>query len=74
MYYGHMSSFGWIGGWFFMVLFWGAVIWLIIWLINKGQNNCKKIHRTPLEIAKERYAKGEISKKEFDYMKKELRG
>lgn len=68
MYYiGHMGYFGW----FWMVLFWGAFIWLIVWLINKSREPEQK-EKTPLQIAKERYAKGEITKKHFDEMKKDL--
>jgi len=68
MYYiGHMGYFGWFG----MILFWGAFIWLIVWLINKNKEQEPK-EKTPLQIAKERYAKGEITKKQFDEMKKDL--
>jgi putative membrane protein len=66
-YYGY--GFGYLG-WILMVLFWVGIIWLIVWLINQG----KKGHsgKTADEILKERYAKGEISKKEFDEIKKEI--
>lgn len=55
------------------VIFWGVVIALVVWGIKKtterGDTNEKK---NPLDIAKERYAKGEISKEEFDKVKKDL--
>lgn len=70
---------GWwmIFGGIWMLAFWGAVIALIIWGIkkiaersNSGENTTGK--STPLDIAKERYARGEISKDEFEQMKKDL--
>jgi putative membrane protein len=64
MYYmGFFSGFG-------MILFWVAFIWLIVWLINKNKEPEKK--ETPLQILKERYAKGEITKKQYENMKKEI--
>jgi len=60
-------------GWFFMVFFWVLVISAIIWLIKAlttgGQNNNGG---QPLEILKQRYARGEITKKEFEEIKKEI--
>ncbi len=70
-YYG----FGWGMGLFgalIMVLFWVAVFWFIIWLTR--QTNQQRFGngkgRNHLDIIKERYAKGEITKKEFEQMKK----
>lgn len=71
MYFGGMGLFGG----FSMLLFWGGFIWLIFWLIkqnNESRNN-DYIDKNPLEIAKERYASGEITKKQFDQLKKDLR-
>jgi putative membrane protein len=55
------------------VLFWGAIIAVVVWGIKKaterGSTNEKK---NSLDIAKERYAKGEISKEEFEQIKKDL--
>ncbi len=62
------------GGW--MLIFWIALVALIIWgivkLSQRGGSNSSTPKRDPLDIAKERYAKGEISKEEFEQIKKEL--
>jgi len=62
-------------GWIFMLVFWGLVIWGIFALIRGGigHSNCKEHgEKTPLDILKERYAKGEINKEEFEEKKKDL--
>jgi len=70
-----MGFFG-IFGFIFMIVFWVLVIWLIVALVRKlsyhdapWQQTEKK---TPLAILKERYAKGEINKEEFEEKKKDL--
>ena|SRR3989338_2600707 len=65
-----MMGFGMGFGFLFMLLFWGAIIWIIVTLVNASQSN--KSDSDSLTILKKRYAKGEISKKEFESMKKEL--
>lgn len=72
-YYGD----GWYGmggfGWLFMILFWVAVVWLIVWLVNQNKPSGGRYeNKNPIDILKERYAKGEITKKEYNEMKKEL--
>ena len=69
IYLGHMSGFGWGGMMIFWILFIGFIVWLI-WQNQPKQNNLDK---TALQIAKERYAKGEIRKKEFEEIKENLR-
>lgn len=72
-----LTSYGGFGfGWIFMIFWWiliiAGVIVLIQWITtqSRGSNN----HKSALEILNERYAKGEIDKKEFDKRKKDLKG
>jgi putative membrane protein len=72
---GHM--WGWGAGWWWLVMpigvivFWGGVIALIIWAIRQfsegrgGGDNA-------IEIARHRYARGEISREEFDQIRRDL--
>ena len=62
---------------FWMVVFWGAIVALVVWGIKKltergslalgAPETC-----VPLDIAKERYARGEISREELDQIKNDI--
>ena len=59
------------------MVFLGGVIALIVWGIKKltertGSKLDTSMKHNPLDIAKERYAKGEISKEQFEQLKKDL--
>jgi putative membrane protein len=63
------------GAW--MMLFWAAVVGLVVWLVirltrRSDTNGRDDGRRTPLEIARERYARGEISREEFEQIRKDL--
>jgi putative membrane protein len=75
---------GWGSGWGWimmigMILFWvliiGAMVWLAIVMFRRpggiaggpGAGN-----ETPLEILKKRFARGEISRDEYERMKRDL--
>lgn len=66
-----MMGFGMGFGFIFMLLFWGLVIWLIVTLINTSQSN--KNEPDSLTILKKRYVSGEITKKKYEEMKREVR-
>jgi len=67
--YGGMGS-GMVWYWIIGIL----ALALVVWLIAKsaGQKNTPNQSKSALEILKERYAKGEIDKKEFEKRKKDL--
>jgi putative membrane protein len=55
------------------VLFWCPFIALVIWFIFRfGKANSSVTKQTPIDIAKERYAKGEITQDQPDQIKKDL--
>jgi putative membrane protein len=63
------------GGW--MIIVWVLIIALIVWgviaLVKRGSSTSDTSQKhDPLDTAKVRYAKGEISKEEFEQIKKDL--
>ena len=64
---------GWlVFGGIFMLLFWGAIIALIVWGVKKLGERGGGTGSSALDIVKERYARGEISQEEFEKIKKSL--
>jgi putative membrane protein len=56
-----------------MVVFWGGVIILVIWAVKKlSLRSGGGESRGALDILKERYARGEINKEQYEQMKKDL--
>ncbi len=69
-FFGNAMWFGWI--------FWVAIIVLIVWAVSNSSgrrryhNNNYPSQETPIDILKRRYAKGEITKEQFDQMKRDI--
>ena len=68
---------GWAGG-LLMALVGIAFVALVIWGVVRltGHNGCCSTtavtKQSPIDIAKERYAKGEITKEQYEQIKRDL--
>ena len=69
-YYNYGYSSFWNGIWIIVLI--GAII-LVIWISYKLARKAKE-PEMPINILQRRYAKGEISKKQYEDMKKEIEG
>ena len=73
---GMMGGFGW--GWFmpiFPILFLGLIIWAVVALArgsseSRGTDSSKA--DSAMEVLKQRYARGEINKEEYEEKKKDI--
>ena len=66
------GGWGMLFGGIWMLVFWGGLIALIVWGITRLTKHESTTKYTPLEIAKERYARGDISKEQFEQIKHDL--
>ena len=75
---------GWGWGWMafgaaWMVFFWGAIVALVAWAISRltgdrqGTEGRRSESRSALDIAKERYARGDINREQFEQLREDLR-
>lgn len=75
---GMMGGFGWgLGMPIFMVLFWGLIIWGIVALVrgvaSPARDDATRYQaESSLEVLKKRYARGDISKEEYEEKKRDL--
>ncbi len=74
--FGHGMGYGWgMGfGWLFMAIFLILLILCVIYLAKliSGPRMRNEKDETPLQILKKRYAKGEITRDEYEAIKKDL--
>lgn len=60
-------------GWFFWLVILIVIIWVIVNQLNKGnQGSQLSQSESTLDILKKRYAKGELTKEQFEQMKKDI--
>lgn len=61
-----------------MLLFWvlviGGIAWLVISLLRQGQPAVSTGGGRALDILQERYAKGEITREQYEQMRRDLEG
>ena len=49
-----------------------ALVYGVRWIAGRNRQGGDAGGRTPLDILKERYSRGEITREEFEWMKKDL--
>lgn len=59
-------------GWTMMILFWTAVLIVIIWAIRSLSTRPTPTTQTPLELLEQRFAAGEIDREDFEERKQLL--
>ena len=69
--YGYSNMMGYFGGGVMMLVVLAALILFVIWIVKELTRGDKNSGRV-IEILRERYAKGEINKEEFEQKKKDL--
>jgi putative membrane protein len=68
MWHDGWMMFGGIFGFLLLIAF----VFLVVWLVTRSSGVSTTSKPDPLEIAKERYARGEISHEEYEKIKKNL--
>ena len=70
---GLFHGFGIGSGWVFDLVFLGLIVWLVVVVSNRNTSqHSQQGNKSALDILKERYAKGEIGKEEFEEKKRDL--
>ena len=69
---GHGMGIGMGWGWIIGLILLVLVIWLVVRSTTQNAASENKTEETALDVLKKRYARGEISKEEFEDKKKDL--
>ncbi|HUF52756.1 MAG TPA: SHOCT domain-containing protein [Dehalococcoidia bacterium] len=72
------DGWGWwmVIGWIWMVVFWGLIIWAVYAIVSRlgGSGDRSSGGSNAIAILEERFARGEITREEFDEMRGTLTG
>lgn len=66
---------GWVTMMFFWALVIGGIALLVVWLVRQGQPPSASDQgngRTALDILRERYARGELTREEYEQVRRDL--
>ena len=69
---------GWWSGWWMLfggllwIAFWGAVIYVIVALVRGTGRSTQAAQDDPVAIVKQRYARGEIDRDEYERIHRDL--
>lgn len=74
MHFHGFNGMGWgMGfGWIIGAVVLAVIIWLLVRMVNQNNSANSGKDRSALDVLKERYARGEIDKKEFEEKKRDL--
>jgi putative membrane protein len=74
--WGENEGMGWwmLFGSVWMVVFWGLIIWAIATVFGRGEKSAPSGGESALEIAKRRYAQGELSREQFEQVRRDISG
>jgi putative membrane protein len=64
----NINGWSWVWMSLMMVLFWGGLIFFGVWAIRSFTDR----GRSSLDIAKDRYARGDISRDQFEQIRQDL--
>ena len=69
-----LNGMGWGMGWWWIIgiIIIVAIVWMAVKALNKNSSINTPFGKTPLDILKERYVRGEIGKEEFEERRKSL--
>lgn len=70
--YGYGPGWGWgamLMGWLWMLVIVAAIVAVVVLFVRSGTGRQPE---TPLEILRKRYAAGELTKEQFDQMKRDV--
>ncbi len=73
--YGYGGGWGWMAaGWITMLAFWVLMIVGIVAVVRRmsAHGGAGQFPETPLEILRRRYAAGELTKEQFESMKRDV--
>ncbi len=64
---------GWwmLFGTIWFVVFWGLVLWAVFTVAGRGGSGARG-DDSPIEIARRRYARGDITREEFEQIRRDL--